>query len=1044
MPQPRVASVPQPKAHLLMGNVPDVGFETPVQNLMKLAQEHGPIFKLRFPAQELYVVSGYSLVNELSDETRFEKLVHGPLKHIRALAGDGLFTADTSMENWGKAHRILMPAFGPAAIRDTFDGMHDIAEQLVTKWARLGDRATLDVPAEMTKLTLDTIALCGFGYRFNSFYQNELHPFVDAMVRALAEAGQRTRQLPVQTKLNLLARLQFSTDIHFMNQVTDALIAERKAGVTHGEKDLLSLMLQGRDPVTGEGLDDVNIRYQMVTFLIAGHETTSGLLSFALYELLQHPALLARAQAEVDAVLGRDVPKFEHLAHLTFLDAVLRETLRVWPTAPAYAVTPRAPTRLAGLDVAPGDEFLVLIPSLHRDEDVWGPDAETFDPERFAPGKREQIPVNAWKPFGNGQRACIGRPFALQEATLVLAMLLQRFELLGPEGYQLKVKETLTLKPEGLTLRVRERPQRPVAQARTSPTPVAASAPARTGHGTPLTVLFGSNSGTSEAFARRIAGDASGRGFAVTVQPMDAAVGALPSRGALLVVTASYNGHPPDNAKRFCEWLDTVPEGSLRGLQFSVFGCGHRDWATTYQAVPTRVDAALARAGATRLVPRGEADGRADFFGDFERWYQPLWAPVETALGVTASVGPAAPLYTLTTRPQPAITLAQAQGYQRATVVENRELVDVTHPLGRSKRHLALTLPEGLTYRCGDSLAVLPENPVELITRVARRFGLSLEAVVELQSPRPEAASLPVGQPLSVRELLTSHVELAQPATRRQVEQLVALTRCPPEKQRLAQAVADDERYRTEVLGKRLSLLDLLEDAPACELTFAQYLELLPPLKPRLYSVSSSPLVDARRCTLTVAVLDAPALSGRGRFRGVGSTYLAGLPVGATVQVAVRAPNLPFRLPEDLSTPLVLVAAGSGLAPFRGFIEERAARAATGERPGPALLYFGCDHPQVDWLYRDELAAWQDQGVVSVRPTFWKAPEGGLTFVQDRLWAERDEVRALLDAGARVLVCGDGARMAPAVKATVAKLLGGDEAMATLERAGRYVADVFS
>lgn len=1034
-------NIPTPPTLPVLGNILAIDTEHPVQGLMKLAEELGPIFRMKFPGRDFFVVSSARLVDELCDETRFRKLVHGPLIHLKPMAGNGLFTAETSDPTWGKAHRVLMPAFGPNAMRDYFDGMLDIADQLIVKWARKGERCDHDVASEMTQLTLDTIALCGFGYRFNSFYQNEMPPFIDAMVRALAESGDRSQQLPLQTKLKVAAQRQFESDIAFMNGVVDEVIRERKSGRTKGSRDLLALMLEGKDPVTGEGLDDVNIRYQMVTFLIAGHETTSGLLSFALYELLRHPEVLSRARAEVDAVLGGDRPRFEHLARLGYLDQVLRETLRLWPTAPAFAVTPLAKTRLGDvLDVGPGDDLLVLIPALHRDDAVWGSDAGAFKPDRFAPGRRETIPVNAWKPFGSGVRACIGRPFALQEATLVLAMLLQRFELSARPDYELVVKETLTLKPEGFTLRVKERAplaarSAPVAALRTvTPPPTRAA-----GHGTPLTVLFGSNTGSSEAFARRIAGDAEQRGYAVKVAPMDDAVERLPTSGALVVVTASYNGRPPDNAARFCEWLDGLTPGALKGLPYTVFGCGHRDWVSTFQAVPTRVDAALERAGGKRLMARGEADARGDFFGDFEGWYPAMWPTVDGALGVTATASHEA-LYEVKTLAEGAPQTAKAQGFVTATVVENRELVDLTSPLGRSKRHVVMRFPEGVRWECGDYLSVWPENPPELVARALRRFGLEGDAVLQLSTTRPSAAALPIDRPVTARELLSSHVELAQPATKRQVEQLVALTRCPPERAKLEALVAD---YRAQVLDQRRSVLDLLEDAPACALGFAGFLEQLPPLKPRLYSIASSPLVDPAQCALLVSVLDAPAWSGRGRHRGVGSSFLARAAPGQPLQVAIKQPNTPFRLPEQ-SRALLLIAAGAGLAPFRGFLEERAARKAAGEETGRALLYFGCDHRDVDFVYRDELARWEAAGVVEVRPTFCKAPEGERVFVQHRLWEERDEVRALIQGGAKVLLCGDGARLAPAVREVLGRILPMPGALAALEQSGRFVADVFS
>jgi cytochrome P450/NADPH-cytochrome P450 reductase len=171
------------------------------------------------------------------------------------------------------------------------------------------------------------------------------------------------------------------------------------------------------------------------------------------------------------------------------------------------------------------------------------------------------------------------------------------------------------------------------------------------------------------------------------------------------------------------------------------------------------------------------------------------------------------------------------------------------------------------------------------------------------------------------------------------------------------------------------------------------------------------------------------------------------------VAVAVRTPRTPFHPPAANDTPVIMVCAGTGLAPFRGFIEDRALRQAAGEPAGPALLFFGCDHPQVDFLYQDELARWQADGVVTVLPAFFRQPAGDVAFVQHRLWQERAQVRALLDQGAHVFVCGDGQRMAPAVRATLARIhqdaSGASEAasaqwVATLERDGRYAADVFA
>jgi cytochrome P450/NADPH-cytochrome P450 reductase len=1025
-------SIPQPRPLPLVGNVRELDPDKPIQSMVALARRFGPIFRLSFPHQSLMLLGSHELVADACDETRFDKIVHASLQQLRAFAGDGLFTARTDEPNWGKAHRLLMPAFGPAAMRGYFDDMLEICDQMLVKWARLGPSVDIDVTDNMTRLTLDTIALSGFGFRFNSFYQREMHPFVDAMLGALLEAGKRTRRLPMQNRIMFLAQRQFDAHGRFMHEICDELIAHRRREPS-GARDLLALMLDAVDPITGERLDDENIRYQLLTFLIAGHETTSGLLSFATWLLLANPDVLARARAHVDDMLGTRTPRFEDVARLGFIDQILRETLRLYPTAPAFAVHAKQPTLLAGTYPVDRDDVLfVLLPVLHRDPAVW-PDPDTFDPDRFAPETRERIPTHGWKPFGNGQRSCIGRSFALQEATLVLAMTLQRFDLEFATGRELSIKEALTMKPAGFAVRARPRLRiatvgRAEEPAPLPPTPDAAlvDAAPRAAHGTPLVVLYGSNTGTSEAFARRIASDAIARGYTAEVATLDDRAGAIDPARLLVIVTASYNGEPPDNARRFCAWLHALEPGALRGLRYAVFGCGNREWASTYQAVPQQIDAALARAGGTALRARGEGDARADLFGDFDRWYGDAWTDVDRACGVRSEHARTA-LYRIETVADDRL---ERGGLQLATVVDNRELVDMTSPFARSKRHLELDLPEGLAYEAGDYLAVLPSNHPDVVERAARRFGVRRDAAIVLRSTRGAmSASLPIDRPLSIEDLLARHVELGAPATRGDVARLAACNPCPPHRAHL-EALAG-ERFADEILAKRMTILDLLMEFPSCSLGLAELLELLPPMRLRQYSISSSPRRDPRSCTLTVAVVDAPAWSGHGRFRGACSTYLARLRPGDAVAVAVRAPTAPFHPPADNATPMILVGAGTGIAPLRGFIHDRALRDA----PGPTLLFFGCDHPDVDFLYRDEWPSW-----VEVFAAFAHAPDGDIRFVQHRLWRERERVRALLADGAHVYLCGDGAHMAPAVRETLARI----HDVGELERAGRFVADVFA
>ena len=327
----RLSPIPHPPTKPVVGNMLSLDSTAPVQNLARLAKELGPIFWLDMMGAPLVIVSGHDLVDELSDEKRFDKAVRGPLRRVRAVAGDGLFTADTTEPNWSKAHNILLQPFGNRAMQSYHPSMVDIAEQLVKKWERLNADEEIDVVHDMTALTLDTIGLCGFDYRFNSFYRRDYHPFVESLVRSL-ETIMMIRGLPLENLWMQKRRRDLAGDVAFMNKMVDEIVAERRknAEAAADKKDMLGAMMTGVDRATGEQLDDVNIRYQINTFLIAGHETTSGLLSCTLYALLKHPEVLKKAYEEVDRVLGPDVnakPTYQQVTQLTYITQILKEAL---------------------------------------------------------------------------------------------------------------------------------------------------------------------------------------------------------------------------------------------------------------------------------------------------------------------------------------------------------------------------------------------------------------------------------------------------------------------------------------------------------------------------------------------------------------------------------------------------------------------------------------------------------------------------------------------------------------------------------------------
>lgn len=425
--------------------------DRPVQYILEHHRHLGPIFEIVVFGQKFVFVTSAELAAELNDEKRFAKANSPALDGLRGIAGDGLFTAYNEEPNWRLAHDLLVPAFTKQAMQRYHPVMAETLDELFAVWDAGPGR--IDVSADMTRLTLETIGRTGFSQAFGSFTTREVHPFVEGMVTALT-LGRRKGvigALPGARILEHRLDRKHADQLSYVNRFLDDIVASRRRSATTGGDDLLGIMLDQAHPETGERLSDANIRFQILTFLVAGHETTSGALSFALYYLLRHPEAMAKAQAETDAILGTDpdaTPSYEQVARFRYLRKVLDESLRLWPTAPGYARSPRETTTLGGRwTMTPDDWALVFLPLVQRDPEVWGETADDFDPERPKPRL-----AGTAKPFGTGERACIGRQFAVHEATMALARILHRYDLVGDPSYELSIDERLTLMPQGLEL----------------------------------------------------------------------------------------------------------------------------------------------------------------------------------------------------------------------------------------------------------------------------------------------------------------------------------------------------------------------------------------------------------------------------------------------------------------------------------------------------------------------------------------------------------------------------------------------------------------
>ncbi|MBJ7336672.1 cytochrome P450 [Mycolicibacterium sp.] len=1000
-----------------------------------LAELHGPIFYADWSGVRKLYACSVDLVEELCDESRFAKNLTASLARVRPLARDGLFTAFHGEPNWQKAHDVLMPGFSYAGLRSYHDAMLDINRQLVSRWdARVGV-GPVDVSGDLQKLAMDTVGLAGFGARFESYDYDGLAPIPQSFTNALTEVFAHG-ETP-----------EFEAELSTLHAYFDELIAGHTAG---GTGDLLYVML-GADG--GQALDEDNIRNQIMTFLIAGQLTTSELMPNTVYNLLHHPGALARVRAEVDAVFGSDddyVPTYDDIGKLAYLRQVISETLRLSPPVLNFDRMALADTLIGGkYPVKRGEAVTILTGALHR-QPQWGDNPELFDPSRFDPAVAETRSTAAFKPFGTGERSCIGRQFALHEAAMLIARVVHRYRLVDSQHYEVQW-EGLSRRPVGFHVDLLRRTpsERVVAPAAPGAAPDSSvTTPVKAG--TTLAVLHGSNLGTCRALAKQLAEEATDIGCVASVAPLDSAAGKLPDADAVLIVASSYNGQPTDDARAFVDWL-FGDDAALQGNPlFAVLGVGDHNWADTYQAIPKRIDERLTELGGRALLPRAAADTSGDLNGTLEEFTGALWSALAEHYGdpdaATVTTNDE-PLYDLRLIDGPVTAAIDARfAVQPMTVTLNDELVSAA---GQAKHYVRVALPSDVSYSTGDHLTVLADNPPEVVDTVLELLDIDPELRLSINPRRTSRRLIALDREVSVRELLTHFVELRKPATRSQLRKLAAANPCEPERRRLEELAESPDPCV-------LSPLECLYQFQACALTGAELLELLEPMTPRHYSIASSSRLSAHEVALIVSVLDTEARSGLGLFKGVASNHLAGVAPGAQIRARIDPARQAFRAGADPQRNVIMVSAGTGVAPFRGFLGDRLAAKQAGEPFCPALCFFGVRDPEVDYIFRDQFEEGERLGIVRMRPAFSRAPQNGVRYVQDRIAADADDVWELIGDPAKnthVFVCGDGGRMAPAVRAAFREIYrahtGADDAAAKewiegLVASDHYVEDVWA
>lgn len=400
-----------------------------------VAAENQPgLFVFRKPEDVWQVLVG---------EARSFTKAHSAFRDLEAVLGDsGLLTTDG--DTWRRHRRIVQPAFAPAMLDAYASVMIEEASAEADRWR---DGEVFDVSQSMMELTLRLVTRTLFGHESGGYAET-----VRAAMRTLQEG--LVANLPVPAWLDPTRTRRERAVGTLDGLIADIIATRRKSSVERD--DLLGRLLRARDPEGGAALTDSEIRDHLVTFFLAGHETTSNALTWTFHLLGRNPKQRERLEAHLDEVLGGRLPTPADLPRLEFTTQVFEESMRLYP--PVYVIARKASedVRIGEWDVPAGSEVVLWVWHTHRDERTY-PRPAVFDPDRFSSEAKSTRARGAYLPFGLGPRMCVGKVFATMEGTLLLATLAQRFRLY-PEGRAPKLYPRVTLSPKGgLTMRARAR-----------------------------------------------------------------------------------------------------------------------------------------------------------------------------------------------------------------------------------------------------------------------------------------------------------------------------------------------------------------------------------------------------------------------------------------------------------------------------------------------------------------------------------------------------------------------------------------------------------
>ncbi len=431
-------AVPGPKGHPILGHLREyrkdtLGFEK------SLVKEYGDVVHLSLAGRNAYLISNPEDIRKVLVEEP-EKFYKAPIYRIllSRFLGNGLLTSEGDF--WKRQRRLAQPAFHAKRIQSYAETMVNYTQTMLDTWAEGQIR---DVNSDMMRLTLSIVVKS----LFNTEIGEEAIRIGEALTTVLEATNEGVQSLfqMLPAWVPIPRNIQNRRGVRQLDDLIMGIIDARR-GSQEDQGDLLSMLLLAEDEA-GNHMTDKQLRDEVVTLVLAGHETTANALTWAWYLLAQNPAIEAKLHEEVDRVLSGRLPTLEDLRQLEYTDMVFKETVRLYPPIPSIGRETLVPVTLGGYSLPAGAVILISPHVFHKDGRWWN-DPETFKPERFAKDNDQFIPKYAYLPFGGGPRICIGNSFAQMEAVLLLATIAGRYCLrLDPADQEVVPEPTLTLRP---------------------------------------------------------------------------------------------------------------------------------------------------------------------------------------------------------------------------------------------------------------------------------------------------------------------------------------------------------------------------------------------------------------------------------------------------------------------------------------------------------------------------------------------------------------------------------------------------------------------